>query len=87
MEACDATRAYYMVNYFSKWYPASSYNVSEAAKLLRVKPETVVSYIAAGELPAEKLGSSYRISVEDLKDFLLMQSKGLMLRRERRCTV
>jgi len=53
--------------------------------LLKVKPETVRSYIAAGEMGAEIRGDQYLISVDDLQDFLYTQSEGLHYHSTRRC--
>lgn len=43
---------------------------SEAAQVLRVSEEDVVSAIEAGDLRARKLGSAYRISKKSLDEFL-----------------
>ena len=45
--------------------------VSEAARVIRVREETVRDYIRKGRLPARALpGGYYRIREEDLKTFL-----------------
>lgn len=87
MERYEAKKIYHMVHYFSKWYSPAYYTVPEVARFLRVMPETILNYIAAGEMTAEKLGNTYRITVADLEDFLISKSKGLLLKRERRCTM
>ncbi|HQD52570.1 MAG TPA: helix-turn-helix domain-containing protein [Bacillota bacterium] len=87
MKRHEAEKTYHMVNYWSKWYAPIFYTVPEVAVTLKVTPETVLNYIFAGEMTAEKLGNTYRITVEDLKDFLISKSEGLLLKRERRCTV
>jgi excisionase family DNA binding protein len=42
----------------------------EAAKVLKVSEEDVMSAIDSGDLKAKKLGKAYRISKESLDDFL-----------------
>lgn len=86
METREAARKLFLLSYFSKWNPVSPFSVEETAKILRVTPETVRSYIATGELGAEIVGNSYRITVEDLKDFLTTKSKGLHFHSTRRCS-
>ena len=45
-------------------------SVSEAARTLRVCPETVRGLIHNGKLPAVKVGRQYRIKAEDLQAML-----------------
>ncbi len=85
MKPKEALNKLYIFRYYTQWYPAHSYTIDEAATLLGIEPETLHSYVAANELPAEPMGSSYRIAVNDIEDFLLAKSKGINLRRERRC--
>ncbi len=42
----------------------------EVSKILRLNLLTVYDYIRSGELPAMKLGRSYRIDQKDLKKFI-----------------
>lgn len=44
--------------------------VQEVAKILRLNPLTVYGYIRAGKIRAAKFGRSYRVSQEDLQDFI-----------------
>lgn len=85
VEPEKALRKYHLLHYFTQWYSPHSYSLDEVANLLNTKPETVLSYIAANELPAETVGDSYRIAVDDLEGFLWTRSKGIVARRERRC--
>ena len=47
--------------------------VSEVARQLRVSNMTVYRLITAGQLPAARIGKSYRIREEDLDKFLASQ--------------
>ncbi|GEM_PF-2003405 len=87
MEPREAAKLFNMLHYryFATEYPVRFYSVEEAAMLLKVKPETVRSYIAAGEMGAEIRGDQYLISVDDLQDFLYTQSEGLHYHSTRRC--
>ncbi len=86
MDVQNAKDLYHMARFFSSWYSSTPcYSVEKVARLLKVKPETVASYIVSGKLNAEKLGNTYKIPLEDLLDFLEIQIRGLELRRERRC--
>lgn len=86
MDVRNAKEVYYMTRFFSSWHSATTfYSVERVARLLKVKPETVLSYIRSGKLNAEKIGNTYKISSEDLLDFLEMILKGAALRTERRC--
>ena len=46
------------------------YTVEEVANRLRVKPRTVRTWIASGELIALDVGREYRISQSDLNAFI-----------------
>jgi excisionase family DNA binding protein len=83
MECQKAEKIYNMIHYIAKWYAPVYYAVPEVACLLRVTPEKISHYIATGELKAEDFGSSYCITVENLKDFLILKSGGRLPGRER----
>jgi len=42
----------------------------------------VLSYIAVNDLTAELVGSSYRIAVDDLEDFLWIRTMGIVAYRD-----
>ena len=44
--------------------------VDDAAKKVKVHPETIRGWIRSGELPAVDIGGKYRIYPEDLHAFL-----------------
>jgi len=44
--------------------------VEDAAKKVKVHPETIRGWIRSGELPAVDIGGKYRIYPEDLDTFL-----------------
>lgn len=44
--------------------------VRDVARILRLNPLTVYGYIRSGKLTAAKFGRSYRISEEDLQNFI-----------------
>jgi excisionase family DNA binding protein len=44
--------------------------VDDAAKKVKVHPETIRGWIRSGELPAVDIGGKYRIYPEDLDAFL-----------------
>jgi excisionase family DNA binding protein len=44
--------------------------VEDAAKKVKVHPETIRGWIRSGELPAVDIGGKYRIYPEDLDAFL-----------------
>lgn len=46
------------------------YTTQEVAELLSIKENTVREYIKRGELEASRLGRMYRISEEQVNDFL-----------------
>ena len=47
-----------------------AYNAQEAAQLLKVTPVTVRSYIKAGKIKAQKVGTRYYIAESNLQDFI-----------------
>jgi excisionase family DNA binding protein len=47
--------------------------VAEVAKLLRVSNMTVYRLVQAGQLPAVRVGRSYRIREEDIDKYLAAQ--------------
>ncbi len=53
------------------------YNLDELSKILEVNKVTLRGYIEQGRLKAVKVGRSYRVTEEDLREFLLRQGKGL----------
>ena len=53
------------------------YNLDELSKVLKVNKVTLRGYIEQGRLKAVKIGRSYRITEEDLKEFLLKRGRGL----------
>lgn len=85
MKPEEAKSKYYMFHYYTKFCPPHSYSLEEISTLLGIQPESLKTYIVANELPAEPVGDTYRITVEDIEDFLLAKAKGIVLRRERRC--
>lgn len=85
MEPREALDKYYMFRYYTHMSPPHSYTFEEVATMLGIHPESLHSYIVSSELPAEPVGNSYRVAEEDIEDFLLARSKGIVLRRERRC--
>jgi len=46
------------------------YTVDEVAKQLKLNPETIRVYIRGGDLQASYIGKSYRITEEDLVEFI-----------------
>lgn len=57
--------------------PVVVYTIPEAAKLLKVSPQTVKRAIADGRLPVARFGRSVRISERALEEFVATN--------ERRC--
>lgn len=47
----------------------------EAARILRVDPQTVRAYIRNGKLPAARVGKSYLIKPADLDDLLARSTR------------
>lgn len=46
------------------------YSVRQTAELLQCTERTVYNYITSGELKAKKLGKSWRITDENINEFL-----------------
>ena len=53
------------------------YSLDELSKILEVNKVTLRGYIQQGRLKAIKIGRSYRVTEENLKDFLLKRGRGL----------
>ncbi|HXG30507.1 MAG TPA: helix-turn-helix domain-containing protein [Thermodesulfobacteriota bacterium] len=53
------------------------YNLEELSKVLKVNKVTLRGYIEQGRLKAVKIGRSYRVTEEDLREFLLKRGRGL----------
>lgn len=53
------------------------YTLDELSKILEVNKVTLRGYIEQGRLKAVKIGRSYRVTEEDLREFLLMRGRGL----------
>jgi excisionase family DNA binding protein len=51
-------------------HPPQLLTIEEAAQYLRVCTKTVRTRIREGTLPATKVGSQYRLSMEGLKSYL-----------------
>jgi excisionase family DNA binding protein len=56
--------------------PEKQFTVEEVAEELRVHPETVRQWIREGELDAFDTGRGYRISRQDLDDFIEKRKTG-----------
>ncbi len=56
--------------------PEKQLTVDEVAEELRVHPETVRQWIREGELDAFDTGRGYRISRQDLDDFVQKRKTG-----------
>jgi excisionase family DNA binding protein len=52
------------------------YNLDELSKILEVNKVTLRGYIQQGRLEAVKVGRSYRVTEEDLREFLLRRGRG-----------
>lgn len=52
-----------------------TYDLTEAAELLKCNPETVREIVAAGEIIAARVGVAYVIMEEDLVDYLRRQAR------------
>jgi putative molybdopterin biosynthesis protein len=46
------------------------YTLQEVADVLRVSRQTIYNYVTAKRLKASKIGKEYRVTEEDLQDFL-----------------
>lgn len=51
--------------------PCEIYTISQTAKYLKVSDKTVRRLIERNELPASKVGRSWRITVEDIEKYLI----------------
>jgi excisionase family DNA binding protein len=54
------------------------YSVPELSQLLSLHPVTIRNYIRGGRIRAQKVGRSWRISSDNLKEFLNGSSEFLM---------
>lgn len=46
------------------------YTLDEVADILKVTKRTIYNYLKAGTLPAVKMGKSYRVTEENLREFI-----------------
>ena len=46
------------------------YTLQEVADVLRVSRQTIYNYVTAKRLKASKIGKEYRVTENDLQDFL-----------------
>ena len=46
------------------------YTLQEVADILRVSRQTIYNYVTAKRLPDTKYGKEYRVTEEDLQDFI-----------------
>lgn len=46
------------------------YTVKEISEILRIHWQTVLTYIKTGKLKALKMGKGYRVTQEDLNEFI-----------------
>ncbi|HHT9125638.1 MAG TPA: helix-turn-helix domain-containing protein [Candidatus Brocadiia bacterium] len=53
------------------------YDLKELSRILKVNRVTLRGYIEHGRLKAVKVGRSYRVNEEDLKEFLLIRGRGI----------
>lgn len=51
------------------------YTVEEIAENLKVTKQTIYVYVRSGELKAIKVGKSWRVSEDNLKEFLSVDRK------------
>ncbi len=49
---------------------AKLYTLQEVADILRVSRQTIYNYVTAKRLKATKLAKEYRVTEEDLQDFI-----------------
>lgn len=64
----------------------AEFTPAEIAEKTDLNVSTVMDYILEGVLPAERKGCCYRVSEEDLKDFMDMKEKGKLPHRPpRKC--
>lgn len=50
------------------------YTLKEVAKILKVSRQTIYNYLKAGRLKATKIGKEYRVTKEDLEEFIRLGS-------------
>jgi putative molybdopterin biosynthesis protein len=48
------------------------YTLQEVANIIRVSRQTIYNYVTAGRLKATKYGKEYRVTEEDLQEFIKM---------------
>ena len=46
------------------------YTLQEVANILRVSRQTIYNYVTAKKLRATKFGKEYRVTAEDLQEFI-----------------
>ena len=46
------------------------YTLKEVAEILKVSRQTIYNYLKAGRLKATKIGKEYRVTKEDLEEFI-----------------
>ncbi len=51
--------------------------VKEIAQVLRLNPITIYSYIHSGEIPAVKIGKSYRIDWAEFNRYIKSRTGGI----------
>ena len=51
-----------------------NYTTQQVADILQLKPKTIREYIKQGKIRAYKIGRSWRITEEDLKEFITKES-------------
>lgn len=50
------------------------YTLKEVAEILKVSRQTIYNYLKAGRLKATKIGKEYRVTKEDLEEFIRLGS-------------
>lgn len=50
------------------------YTLKEVADILKVSRQTIYNYLKAGRLRATKFGKEYRVTKEDLEEFIRLGS-------------
>lgn len=53
----------------------TAYDLKETAELLHLNIQTIRNYIKAGKIKAQKVGRSYYVTEETIRDFLNGDSK------------
>ena len=51
-----------------------NYTTQQVADILQLKPKTIREYIKQGKIRAYKIGKSWRVTEEDLKEFITKES-------------